>query len=72
MCNVNSQFLLAVALHYLVYNMEIVHNIFLLQTAPENLFIAPAFSDIGVQLSVRSSVNNLMSSKILKLLSLYL
>ena len=35
-----SQFLndcLLIALHYLVYNMEIVHDMFLLQTSPENL-----------------------------------
>ena len=31
--------LLIVALHYLVYNMETVYDMFLLQAAPENLFL---------------------------------
>ena len=31
--------LLMVALHYLLYNMEILHDMFLLQAALENLFL---------------------------------
>ena len=42
-CNADSQFLndilLVVALHNLVHNMEIVHGIFLLIAAPENIFL---------------------------------
>ena len=34
-----NNFFLIVALHYLVYNMETVHDMFLLKASPKNLFL---------------------------------